>query len=90
MAIQTRTAGARQFFSRHGMLSKWHPKYEFRAGQVDMAEAVEAAEESESEDEILEGEDLPDEDEEEGEAEITTKKAKTKTSSKGAGHQGWR
>src|ERR1700728_4371893 len=43
MPIQTRTAGARQFFSRHGTLSKWHPKYEFRAGQVDMAEAVEAA-----------------------------------------------
>src|SRR3984885_8704855 len=43
MPIQTRTAGARQFFSRHGMLSKWHPKYEFRAGQVEMAEAVEAS-----------------------------------------------
>jgi ATP-dependent DNA helicase DinG len=43
MPIQTRTAGARQFFSRHGMLSRWHPKYEFRAGQVEMAEAVEAA-----------------------------------------------
>jgi ATP-dependent DNA helicase DinG len=43
MAIQTRSSGARQFFSRHGMLSKWHPKYEFRAGQVDMAEAVESA-----------------------------------------------
>jgi ATP-dependent DNA helicase DinG len=43
MPIQTRTAGARQFFSRHGTLSKWHPKYEFRAGQVQMAEAVEAA-----------------------------------------------
>src|ERR1035438_6068320 len=43
MPIQTRTAGARQFFSRHGTLSKWHPKYEFRAGQVEMAEAVEAA-----------------------------------------------
>src|SRR5580700_5966055 len=43
MSIQTRPAGARQFFSRNGMLSKWHPKYEFRAGQVDMAEAVEAA-----------------------------------------------
>jgi ATP-dependent DNA helicase DinG len=43
MAIQTRTSGARPFFSRHGTLSKWHPKYEFRAGQVDMAEAVEGA-----------------------------------------------
>jgi ATP-dependent DNA helicase DinG len=43
MSIQTRPAGARQFFSRHGTLSKWHPKYEFRAGQVEMAEAVESA-----------------------------------------------
>ena len=43
MPIQTRKAGAHQFFSRHGTLSKWHPKYEFRAGQVEMAEAVEAA-----------------------------------------------
>ena len=25
------------------MLSKWHPRYEFRAGQLEMAEAVEAA-----------------------------------------------
>ena len=43
MAIQTRSSGARQFFSRHGSLSKWHPKYEFRPGQVEMAEAVESA-----------------------------------------------
>jgi len=43
MPIQARTSGARQFFSRHGALSKWHPKYEFRAGQVEMAEAVESA-----------------------------------------------
>src|SRR5919109_334456 len=43
MPTQARTAGARQFFSRHGTLSKWHPKYEFRPGQVEMAEAVEAA-----------------------------------------------
>src|SRR5579872_2962868 len=43
MATQTRSQGARQFFSRHGTLSKWHPKYEFRAGQVEMAEAVESA-----------------------------------------------
>src|SRR3984885_8711423 len=38
-----RPASARQFFSRGGTLSKWHPNYEFRAGQVDMAEAVESA-----------------------------------------------
>jgi ATP-dependent DNA helicase DinG len=34
---------ARKFFSRHGLLSKWHPRYEYRAGQLEMAEAVEAA-----------------------------------------------
>ena len=37
MPTQARTAGARQFFSRHGTLSKWHPNYEFRPGQVEMA-----------------------------------------------------
>src|SRR5690349_9803253 len=36
-------AGARQFFGRGGTLSKWHPSFEFRPGQVEMAEAVEAA-----------------------------------------------
>ena len=43
MPPQVRTAGARQFFSRHGTLSQWHPNYEFRPGQVEMAEAVETA-----------------------------------------------
>jgi ATP-dependent DNA helicase DinG len=43
MSTETRVAGARQFFSRHGTLSKWHPNYEFRPGQVQMAEAVESA-----------------------------------------------
>ncbi len=43
MPTQARTEGARQFFSRHGTLSKWHPGYEFRPGQVEMAEAVESA-----------------------------------------------
>ncbi|HWB85225.1 MAG TPA: ATP-dependent DNA helicase [Bryobacteraceae bacterium] len=43
MPTQAQTAGARQFFSQHGTLSKWHPNYEFRPGQVEMAEAVEAA-----------------------------------------------
>ncbi|HEV2446416.1 MAG TPA: DEAD/DEAH box helicase, partial [Candidatus Sulfopaludibacter sp.] len=43
MPAQVRSATARQFFSRHGKLSKWHPGYEFRAGQVEMAEAVESA-----------------------------------------------
>jgi len=43
MPTQAQPARARQFFSRHGTLSKWHPNYEFRAGQVEMAEAVESA-----------------------------------------------
>src|SRR5581483_916215 len=43
MTTETRAAGARQFFSRNGVLSKWHPNYEFRPGQVQMAEAVESA-----------------------------------------------
>src|ERR1700690_3476208 len=38
-----RTANARQFFGRGGTLSKWHPNYEFRSGQVEMAQAVESA-----------------------------------------------
>jgi len=43
MPTQARTAGARQFFGRGGTLSKWHPSYEFRPGQVEMAEAVQSA-----------------------------------------------
>jgi ATP-dependent DNA helicase DinG len=43
MTTQARATGARQFFSRHGTLSQWHPNYEFRPGQVEMAEAVETA-----------------------------------------------
>ncbi len=34
---------ARRFFGRHGLLSKWHPRFEFRPGQLEMAEAVEQA-----------------------------------------------
>lgn len=34
---------ARRFFNRGGVLSKWHPNYEFRPGQLEMAEAVESA-----------------------------------------------
>ena len=33
----------RKFFSRNGTLSQWHPNYEYRAGQLEMAEAVETA-----------------------------------------------
>jgi ATP-dependent DNA helicase DinG len=43
MPTQARTASAKQFFSRGGTLSQWHPNYEFRPGQVQMAEAVESA-----------------------------------------------
>jgi len=43
MPTQARGASVRQFFSRHGALSKWHPSYEFRPGQIEMAEAVESA-----------------------------------------------
>ena len=38
-----KTLNSRQFFSRQGVLSRWHPNYEFRPGQLDMAEAVESA-----------------------------------------------
>jgi ATP-dependent DNA helicase DinG len=43
MSTPTKAPGTRQFFSRHGALSKWHPNYEFRPGQLEMAEAVESA-----------------------------------------------
>ena len=33
----------RQFFGRKGLLSEWHPNYEFREGQLQMAEAVASA-----------------------------------------------
>jgi ATP-dependent DNA helicase DinG len=32
-----------EFFSRDGLLSRWHPNFEFRPGQLEMARAVEAA-----------------------------------------------
>ena len=43
MSSATKTPNVRQFFSRNGLLSKWHPRFEFRAGQLDMAEAIESA-----------------------------------------------
>jgi len=43
MTTPTKAPAVRQFFSRHGALSKWHPNYEYRPGQLEMAEAVEAA-----------------------------------------------
>src|SRR5712692_2341105 len=36
-------ARAKQLFGPYGLLSKWHPDYEFRPGQLRMAEEVEAA-----------------------------------------------
>jgi ATP-dependent DNA helicase DinG len=33
----------RQFFSAHGPLSKWHPNFEYRPGQLEMALEVEAS-----------------------------------------------
>jgi ATP-dependent DNA helicase DinG len=43
MPTQARITGAKRFFSPHGTLSKWHSSYEYRPGQVEMAEAVESA-----------------------------------------------
>jgi ATP-dependent DNA helicase DinG len=44
MSTQVKAAPTvRQFFARHGALSKWHPNYEYRPGQLAMAEAVEGA-----------------------------------------------
>ncbi len=43
MAAPTKSLNSKQFFSRHGVLSKWHPNYEHRLGQLQMAEAVESA-----------------------------------------------
>src|SRR5215831_14906254 len=34
---------ARKFFGKNGLLSGWHPNYEYREGQIAMAEAVEEA-----------------------------------------------
>jgi ATP-dependent DNA helicase DinG len=33
----------KKFFSRKGLLSQWHQSYEYRSGQLEMAEAIEAA-----------------------------------------------
>jgi ATP-dependent DNA helicase DinG len=43
MSSAVNAPSARQFFSRHGLLSRWHPRYEFRPGQLEMAEAIQAA-----------------------------------------------
>lgn len=43
MSAPSRALTARGFFSKRGTLSRWHERYEFRPGQLAMAEAVEAA-----------------------------------------------
>ena len=43
MSSPAKALSARQFFGRNGTLSRWHPGYEHRPGQLEMAEAVEAA-----------------------------------------------
>jgi ATP-dependent DNA helicase DinG len=40
MPARTRELTVRQFFGPKGLLSRWHPNYEHRPGQVQMAEAV--------------------------------------------------
>jgi ATP-dependent DNA helicase DinG len=43
MSSPVKAPGARHFFGKHGVLSRWHPNYEHRPGQLEMAEAVESA-----------------------------------------------
>ncbi|MDP8982909.1 MAG: DEAD/DEAH box helicase [Acidobacteriota bacterium] len=43
MPATAKAPTARQFFSRKGPLSEWHPQFEFRHGQSEMAEAIESA-----------------------------------------------
>jgi len=39
MSPPTKASSVPQFFSRHGALSQWHPNYEYRPGQLEMAAA---------------------------------------------------
>jgi ATP-dependent DNA helicase DinG len=41
--VPVKTLTVRQFFSKRGLLSEWHPNFEYRQGQLEMAEAVESA-----------------------------------------------
>lgn len=43
MSSSVQNLSARKFFSRSGILSGWHPQYEYRPGQLEMAEAIESA-----------------------------------------------
>ena len=40
---QSRKLTTKHFFARKGVLSEWHPNYEYRPGQLEMADAVEQA-----------------------------------------------
>ncbi|MBI3681996.1 MAG: DEAD/DEAH box helicase [Acidobacteria bacterium] len=41
MSSTARSVGVRGFFAPKGALSHWHPNYEYRPGQLEMAQAVE-------------------------------------------------
>lgn len=43
MSSAAKALSASRFFGKHGVLSRWHPKYEHRPGQQQMAEAIESA-----------------------------------------------
>ncbi len=43
VAASPKTLTVKQFFGRKGLLADWHPNYEVREGQLQMAEAVAAA-----------------------------------------------
>src|SRR3954449_2813958 len=43
MSSAAKALSASRFFGKHGVLSRWHPKYEHRPGQQQMSEAIESA-----------------------------------------------
>ncbi len=43
MGAAAGTLKSRRYFCRDGLLARWHPAYEHRPGQLEMAEAVESA-----------------------------------------------
>ncbi len=43
MGTSVKPPKLKQFFSKHGILARAHPNYEYRPGQLEMAEAVESA-----------------------------------------------
>ena len=38
--MPTKTLTVQQFFGKKGLLSEWHPNYEYRDGQLEMAAAT--------------------------------------------------